>query len=421
MNGDSFFRQLKQLCRVVEQGLQEVSDEVDNNRSKRGPVGAKKKIMDLKSDVEEMQNQGTQMLQKLEMDGKKFDKILRISKQYIEIHRQRVQKTEEYLAKYGYQKPDIKPKEEEREEPVEDKESQCSGDQKMIDSGTTPKKERSPSRGPRTPKPEDFGLSSLTLSACKRPEKTQVFTYPDVGSHRSTKLDSVPDIFQHDGLQVTPGLLGGNYSSPCWKKDDKKFLVPKLQDSAFRKVDKENYDSSQSPIPRFKAMASGIGKEFQDITGIHRLPNTPELTTTKIFNPALRPLHDSPDQQRQPPKHSSNLTPDSPFFLKKYKTAEAHFTSTGTEVQNPPRMPQQPPIMQQQPPTMPVQPPVMSHQFPTMPQQPPMMQQQLPTMPQQPSTVLQHLESRSGAELLTEMPQMPKLKGKYSIFTDIHS
>lgn len=41
----------------------------------------------------------------MEMDGKKFDKILRISKQYIEIHRQRVQKTEEYLAKYGYQKP----------------------------------------------------------------------------------------------------------------------------------------------------------------------------------------------------------------------------------------------------------------------------------------------------------------------------
>lgn len=39
------------------------------------------------------------------MDGKKFDKILRISKQYIEIHKQRVQKTEEYLAKYGYQKP----------------------------------------------------------------------------------------------------------------------------------------------------------------------------------------------------------------------------------------------------------------------------------------------------------------------------
>lgn len=55
MNGNSFFRQLKQLCRVVEQGLQEVSDEVDNNLSKRGPAEAKKKIMDLKSDVEEMQ------------------------------------------------------------------------------------------------------------------------------------------------------------------------------------------------------------------------------------------------------------------------------------------------------------------------------------------------------------------------------
>lgn len=62
MNGDSFFRQLKQLCRVVEQGLQEVSDEVDNNRSKRGPSGAKKKIMDLKSDVEEMQVINTLMI-----------------------------------------------------------------------------------------------------------------------------------------------------------------------------------------------------------------------------------------------------------------------------------------------------------------------------------------------------------------------
>lgn len=405
MNGDSFFRQLKQLCRVVEQGLQEVSDEVDSNRSKRGPAGAKKKIMDLKSDVDEMQSQGTQLLKKLEMDGKKFDKILRISKQYIEVHRQRVQKTKEYLAKYGYQKPDIESKENEIEEPVE--ENQCSEDQKTIVSSTTPKKERSPSKGPRTPKPEDFGLSSLTLSACKRPDRTQVFNYPDVGSHRNTKLDSVPDIFQHDGLQVTPGLLGGNYSSPCWKKDDKTFLVPKLQDSAFRKADKENYDGTQSPIPRFKAMASGIGKEFQDITGIHRLPNTPELTTTKIFNPSLRPLPDTPDHQGRHPTHRSKLTPESPFFLKKYKTAEAHFNSTRSELQNPPRMPQQPPIMQQQPPTM--------------PQQPPMMQQQLPTMPQQPFTVLQHLESRSGAELLNEMPQMPKLKGKYSIYTDVHS
>lgn len=52
-----------------------------------------------------LQNQGTHLLQKLEIDGKKFDKILRISKQYIEIHNQRVQKTQEYLAKYGYQKP----------------------------------------------------------------------------------------------------------------------------------------------------------------------------------------------------------------------------------------------------------------------------------------------------------------------------
>lgn len=40
---------------MVEQGLQEVSDEVDNNRSRRGPAGANKKIIDLKSDVEEMQ------------------------------------------------------------------------------------------------------------------------------------------------------------------------------------------------------------------------------------------------------------------------------------------------------------------------------------------------------------------------------
>lgn len=52
-----------------------------------------------------LQNQGTHLLQKLEIDGKKFDKILRISKQYIEIHNQRVQKTQEYLVKYGYQKP----------------------------------------------------------------------------------------------------------------------------------------------------------------------------------------------------------------------------------------------------------------------------------------------------------------------------
>ena len=54
MNGDSFFKQLKQLCRVVEQGLQGVTQETDN-QSKRGPVGAIKRLVDLKTDIQDMQ------------------------------------------------------------------------------------------------------------------------------------------------------------------------------------------------------------------------------------------------------------------------------------------------------------------------------------------------------------------------------
>ena len=55
MNGDSFFKQLKQLCRVVEQGLQGVTQETENNQSKRGPVGAIKRLVDLKTDIQDMQ------------------------------------------------------------------------------------------------------------------------------------------------------------------------------------------------------------------------------------------------------------------------------------------------------------------------------------------------------------------------------
>ena len=52
-----------------------------------------------------VQDQGTQLLQRLSLEGKAFDQILRISQQYIEIHQQRVQTIEEHWTKYGYQKP----------------------------------------------------------------------------------------------------------------------------------------------------------------------------------------------------------------------------------------------------------------------------------------------------------------------------
>ena len=55
MNGDSFFKQLKQLCRVVEQGLQGATQEMENNQSKRSPAGAIKRLVDLKTDIQDMQ------------------------------------------------------------------------------------------------------------------------------------------------------------------------------------------------------------------------------------------------------------------------------------------------------------------------------------------------------------------------------
>jgi hypothetical protein len=54
MNTSSYFKQLKQLCRTVEQGLQEVTDEVENDYSRRGSVAAVKKIVDLKLEVKDM-------------------------------------------------------------------------------------------------------------------------------------------------------------------------------------------------------------------------------------------------------------------------------------------------------------------------------------------------------------------------------
>ncbi|XP_061171301.1 spindle and kinetochore-associated protein 3-like [Saccostrea echinata] len=457
MNGDSFFKQLKQLARMVDRGLHDVTDEVENNYSKRGPAAAVKKVVDLKSDVKEMKCKGEELLYTLESEGKEFDKILKISTQYLEIHRQKIKKTEEYFAKYGYQKKvlEVKPTEEEKvETPVEEEENQSNEDQiTAAEKRKTPKKEKSPSEGPRTPKPEDFGLSSLTLSACKRPEKTQVltshrktpkkenvpagapqeeplpgprtpkpedfglsslvlsackrqdkgqvFSYPDTTSQRS-KLDSVPDIFQHDGIQVTPSFLGGKHASPGWKQDfaDKKFLVPKVKDGALRMRGKENFDQSNSPAPRFGTMNVRIGKELSDITGIHRLPNTPELTLPRNYSafrpppdtPELastktqlnsRPLPDTPElastnthfRSRPLPDtpelastNASNHTPETPVFLKKYKATEDSHTSGAWK----------PPIMPQEP------------------------------------------QNQSHTEALKEMPQMPKLKGLYSYLSNVN-
>ncbi|XP_062614113.1 uncharacterized protein LOC134275836 [Saccostrea cucullata] len=349
-----------------------------------------------------------------------------------------------------------KPTEEDKTgEPVEVEENQSVEDQlTATDKRATPKKEKSPTGGPRTPKPEDFGLSSLTLSACKRPEKTQVlnshrktpkkdsvppaeapqeeplpgprtpkpedfglsslvlsackhqdrtqvFSYPDTTSHRS-KLDSVPDIFQHDGIQVTPSFLGGKHASPGWKQDftDKKFLVPKVKDGALRMRGKENFDQSSSPAPRFGSVNMKIGKELSDITGIHRLPNTPELTIPRNYS-AFRPPPDTPEMMStktelrsrplpdtpelassktlmncRPPPDTPELastktsyhTPETPVFLKQYKATEGSYTSA---VWKPPIMPQEP-------------------------------------------------QNKGRTEALKEMPQMPKLKGLYSYLSDVN-
>ena len=49
-----------------------------------------------------------------------------------------------------------------------------------------------------------------------------------------------------------------------------------------------------------------------------------------------------------------------------------------------------------------------------MPRQPPIMQQHIPTMPQQPH----QLESQGRTEAWSEIPQMPRLKEVYSLYTD---
>ena len=64
-------------------------------------------------------------------------------------------------------------------------------------------------------------------------------------------------------------------------------------------------------------MTNDILQEFQDITGIHRLPNTPELTSSKIHHSVPRPLPETPISQPIPTRN--DLTPQSPFFLKKYQ------------------------------------------------------------------------------------------------------
>ena len=64
-------------------------------------------------------------------------------------------------------------------------------------------------------------------------------------------------------------------------------------------------------------MINDILQEFQDITGIHCLPNSPELTSSKIHHSVPRSLPETPISQPIPPRN--DLTPQSPFFLKKYQ------------------------------------------------------------------------------------------------------
>ncbi|KAK6170749.1 hypothetical protein SNE40_019062 [Patella caerulea] len=226
---ESIFSQLYRLTKNIELGTREIQQKVeDKKRNFQDDDDNDKAVQILqekKSQVKQLKTNASSTLKSLSSSGRNFDQVLTACQTLIESQREELNKIESYLSNYGYVRPVVEEdKDEEGDEETEDKEEtedidSTSGNKKTSESETIntppPNTKKSASR---TPRMEDFGISSYGLQAISRMAQNK----PVTGHNTRVKVtdqvnimtpttnyrnQSIPSAFNHDGFTVTPSIM----------------------------------------------------------------------------------------------------------------------------------------------------------------------------------------------------------------------
>lgn len=298
--GDSntnFFSKLKTVCKNIEQGISQLQNEVETKTSSRSSGKTVMKLTSLKQEIQDMKVEGRQKCQTLDLEGKKFIELMECCRSLLDIQNHKLHNIEIFMNQYGYRDYTSKePKAEKQEEDFDEKD-----EMKENEKPSTPPQETKPDRK-RTPKPEDFGISSFTLRAMERGFNT-IQQDPQIRAVPHSEA-RIPSLFnQDDFVSLTPSVFGrhvpfhtpGKYqdASPSFHDfftpADKRSNREQIYGSDFPKVNLNNNMNMASPeapvfqTPGMKHLGQKdhferTGQAISTINNLNRAPmNSPQL------------------------------------------------------------------------------------------------------------------------------------------------
>ncbi|XP_067675363.1 spindle and kinetochore-associated protein 3-like [Haliotis asinina] len=291
MESTSVFCQLRSLARRLDQGVADIQKKVADprKRSDSSYAHAYKHLQEVKKDIHALKEEAQEKLACQQISTHRLQQVLDLLPRLIESQRRTLTGTEDYLEQYGYVKQVkktiptdavVKPEvsvivhdnnDEEGDGSIKE-EPDAVNDEAIVHetASCTPPTRTKPSEC-KTPRLEDFGLSDFTLSILQKGRScvpTQHVTQPSslYVPHQGLSEDSpTPALFKHNGLLVTPSLMGGRYipqqtpdcnrmgcdlPQPMFTEDSPAPFLTPADKVAWRRPDvRPNYDTQGSPVP----------------------------------------------------------------------------------------------------------------------------------------------------------------------------
>lgn len=299
---DNFFKKLRKIARHVEHSVEDLKKSSESEHGTQSHMNVAKKLLDLRKDVKKLKVDGTKTLENLYRDGNEHSAIINLCNSLIDKQRKRLESIEAFYQQYGYIKKDMKPEThiEEKKEAKKKEEEEVDSEEKVDDKSvkTPPHKENVKPKVYRTPKLEDFGLSQFTLDRLARAEKmNEPFSYvEEIKRKPEPKNDDIPKIFQHNGLFMTPSVLGGKtslqtpdhnhkhisqFSSPVWTPLDDQSHAKDMTEFN-QQVDAKlnlfaNYNETESPVPPPKPQTKEMYR--QNVTSSKSMTNYSSISS----------------------------------------------------------------------------------------------------------------------------------------------
>ncbi|XP_025098729.1 uncharacterized protein LOC112566652 isoform X2 [Pomacea canaliculata] len=221
-----FFSALRHLARDVDDGMRKLQQRFEpggqSTTDGQGQhVTGMKLTLEWKKEIEALMKSGHEVLRDMKDKSKQFETSLQIIQELIDIQQTQTVQIQSYLQQYGYLLP--------TEETSSCTEGSETNAEKTELNQNNPIEKAPQQSNEMSPRLEDFGISSYTLSMLSHPkvaELQQDFKVSTGFSQRSqnqganVKHDFIPTPFQNKGLMVTPSLFPDCNNSIYGRSED---------------------------------------------------------------------------------------------------------------------------------------------------------------------------------------------------------